>query len=268
MSEDIQADREYTVARDITIGGKLAFEEGETVTVEKVDPNPSRPDFKYVVQSRLLGRRYQLAARDLEPAGGPEAEPPPGELEEEPEAESVPAARGRGKGWFARHWKAVTACLAAALLAGAAVVVILLVTGGQDPSETLAENKLELQRVVQRAGSTSTSLSVEIQNASRKAPNPEEFAPLGKEIAAKYVPEFQGYYKQVKVIREQLQKVEATPETRALRESLIKAADSYERAMLEYVTALDQIGKGQINEAFATFTDVSKLVSEGNNYLK
>jgi hypothetical protein len=62
--------------------------------------------------------------------------------------------------------------------------------------------------------------------------------------------------------------VEATPEVKAVRANLVKAADSYERAMLEYATALDQIGKGQINEAFTTFQDISKLVNQGNAYLQ
>ncbi len=261
LSEEIAAGTPCTVTRDITIGGELAFEEGETVTVEKVDPNPAKPDYRYVVRSRLLGSLYQLREKDLVPAV--ETAPDDDEV-----GEGTEEAGRRELGWLRRHRKAVTVCVALALLAGAAVVVVLLLKGGKSPSETLSEKATELRKVVEEAGSSSTSLSVEIQNASRKAPTAEEFTPLGKEIARKYVAAFQGYYKRIKAIREELQAVEAAPEVKAVRANLVKASDSYERAMLEYVTALDQIGKGQINEAFATFQDIQKLINQGNALLQ
>jgi len=53
------------IARDITIGGKVAFREGERVTVEGVAPHPQMPDHKYVVLSNALQKRFQLKAEDI-----------------------------------------------------------------------------------------------------------------------------------------------------------------------------------------------------------
>jgi len=53
------------IARDITIGGKVAFREGERVTVEGVAPHPQMPDHKYVVLSSALQKRFQLKAEDI-----------------------------------------------------------------------------------------------------------------------------------------------------------------------------------------------------------
>lgn len=58
---------ECRITRDITIGGQIAFYLNEVVTVEKVDPNPSRPDFKYVVTSQYAGTKYQLSDADVAP---------------------------------------------------------------------------------------------------------------------------------------------------------------------------------------------------------
>lgn len=268
MSADFEAGKACRITRDITIGGELAFEAGEVVTVDKVDPNPRKPDFKYVVASRILGNKYQLTDRDIEPADKPDqgADEGPGAAEREPGP--VDDAGGRAPGWFARHLKVVAACSALALAAVAAVLLLFVLPGGQSPGEAVSEKSVELKKVVTNAGASSTSLSVEIQNATRKAPDAEAFAPLGKEIAGRYIPAFQGYYKEIKEIREELQEVEAAPEVKATRASLLKASDSYERAMLEYVTALDQIARGQINEAFATFQDIQQLVNQGNAFLK
>lgn len=56
------------VARDIEIGGVTSFTRGEQVTVERVEPNPQRPEYRHVVFSQLTARWYQLSDDDLEPA--------------------------------------------------------------------------------------------------------------------------------------------------------------------------------------------------------
>jgi hypothetical protein len=55
------------IAGDIIAGGVTAFSKGERVAIEGVDPNPQRPEYKYVVFSRLTGKRFQLRDADLEP---------------------------------------------------------------------------------------------------------------------------------------------------------------------------------------------------------
>ncbi|MHB8894313.1 MAG: hypothetical protein ACYC99_03930 [Candidatus Geothermincolia bacterium] len=54
------------VARDIDVGGAIAFRQGEQVVIEAVEPNPERPEYKYVVYSSLMMRRYQLRDEDLD----------------------------------------------------------------------------------------------------------------------------------------------------------------------------------------------------------
>lgn len=56
------------IKREIVVSGVVAFQRGQLVTVEKVDPNPERPQYKYVVYSRDLDRRFQLTDDDIEQA--------------------------------------------------------------------------------------------------------------------------------------------------------------------------------------------------------
>jgi len=78
------------LSHDVEVGGAVAFTRGEAVTVEAVEPNPERPEYKYVVYSRAVERRYQLREEDFEAPGplhfapgdafqqGVMAQPPPG----------------------------------------------------------------------------------------------------------------------------------------------------------------------------------------------
>jgi len=50
-----------TVIQDIIIDGVLVFKAGQNLVVEKVDPNPQSPLYRYVVASPLTGTRYQLS---------------------------------------------------------------------------------------------------------------------------------------------------------------------------------------------------------------
>ena len=53
------------ITHDINVGGQVAFREGEIVIVEDVSPNRERPEYKYVVTSQNLQRKFQLSDRDL-----------------------------------------------------------------------------------------------------------------------------------------------------------------------------------------------------------
>ena len=64
----MQAGDSGFIKREILVSGIVAFTRNQQVTVEKVDPNPERPQFKYVVYSRDLERRFQLTDNDIEPA--------------------------------------------------------------------------------------------------------------------------------------------------------------------------------------------------------
>ena len=110
MDDRICPGNRCVITRDVEVDGGVAFERGESVVVEKIAPNRSRPMYRYVVHSERLGRRFQLSD---------------GEIALEPEYEGVP---GRLLG-FARD--NVVPVGAAALVVAAVVVTLLLVfTGG------------------------------------------------------------------------------------------------------------------------------------------
>lgn len=53
------------IQHDIVIGGALAFKEGEMVRVEGENPDPQRPEYKHIVLSAPLNKRFRLSDRDL-----------------------------------------------------------------------------------------------------------------------------------------------------------------------------------------------------------
>ena len=65
MGSSLTAGESFSVSHDIVIAGELAFHNGETVTIESIVPNPQRPEYQYVVTSKVLGQRYQLRAADF-----------------------------------------------------------------------------------------------------------------------------------------------------------------------------------------------------------
>jgi hypothetical protein len=54
-----------TVKRDIVIEGLAAFREGEMVAVEQESPDPQRPEYRFVVLSEALEKRFRLTDEDL-----------------------------------------------------------------------------------------------------------------------------------------------------------------------------------------------------------
>ncbi|MBU4175790.1 MAG: RDD family protein [Actinobacteria bacterium] len=53
------------ITRDIVVDGALAFRRGDTVRLEAISPHVSRPEYKYVVTSRLLGKKFYLSDNDV-----------------------------------------------------------------------------------------------------------------------------------------------------------------------------------------------------------
>lgn len=70
MDGEIRPGDHCTVYRDVVIEDQLAFLEGEPVTVERVEPSPGMPQYKYVVYSRSMRRRFLLSEADLRSTGG------------------------------------------------------------------------------------------------------------------------------------------------------------------------------------------------------
>ncbi len=53
------------VRKQIRVGGQVAFEQGEEVYVESVSPHPQKPQYKYLVSSRTLGKKFLLSDADM-----------------------------------------------------------------------------------------------------------------------------------------------------------------------------------------------------------
>ena len=57
------------ISRQVVVeGDKVAFEAGELVAIERVQPNPQNPAYKYVVFSSRLQKWFQLSDNDIRPA--------------------------------------------------------------------------------------------------------------------------------------------------------------------------------------------------------
>jgi len=66
MEEGIQPGTKVIITNDILIEGVVAFSKGEEVCVEQLAPNSQRPEFKYVVLSKNLQKRFQLSDANLQ----------------------------------------------------------------------------------------------------------------------------------------------------------------------------------------------------------
>ncbi len=54
-----------SIKKSIHIKGELAFRKGERVRIERISPNPERPEYTYVVSSVILEQLLELSERDL-----------------------------------------------------------------------------------------------------------------------------------------------------------------------------------------------------------
>jgi len=53
------------VLRDIVINGVTAFKEGDYVKVEAESPDTARPEYKFVVESAALHKKFRLSDKDI-----------------------------------------------------------------------------------------------------------------------------------------------------------------------------------------------------------
>ena len=56
---------EAIISHDVAVDGCFAFVKGEEVVIESTSADPERPQYRYVVYSRLLQQRFQLSDADL-----------------------------------------------------------------------------------------------------------------------------------------------------------------------------------------------------------
>lgn len=53
------------IQHDIVIGGDIAFRNGERVRIEGESPDADRPEYRFVVYSTALGKRFRLSDLDV-----------------------------------------------------------------------------------------------------------------------------------------------------------------------------------------------------------
>ena len=66
MPKSIKDGDSCAVSRDVVVDGKIAFRKGDRVEVEQLNPNQQRPEYKYIVYSSSLKKRFQLSDAELE----------------------------------------------------------------------------------------------------------------------------------------------------------------------------------------------------------
>lgn len=66
MDKRISAGDTCIITRDISIEGRPAFQKGEWVKVEMVEPDPQRPEHRFVTRSQFLQSWVKLTGSDLE----------------------------------------------------------------------------------------------------------------------------------------------------------------------------------------------------------
>ena len=64
-NSEIQAGIMAVISHDIVVENQYAFRQGEQVVVERISPNPQRPEYRYVVVSVTLQKRFQLSDANL-----------------------------------------------------------------------------------------------------------------------------------------------------------------------------------------------------------
>src|SRR5450759_1002211 len=66
-----------TIKRQVVVeNNQVAFEAGEQVEIESVQPNPQNPVYKYIVYSSRLQKRFQLSDDDVLPLQVQQSYPP------------------------------------------------------------------------------------------------------------------------------------------------------------------------------------------------
>ena len=65
MTPEIKPGDTVRVSHDIVVGNQVAFRSSEQVVVESISPNTQRPEYKYVVFSQRLQKKFQLSDNDI-----------------------------------------------------------------------------------------------------------------------------------------------------------------------------------------------------------
>ncbi|MCG2796426.1 MAG: zinc ribbon domain-containing protein [Actinomycetia bacterium] len=122
---DINAGDTCKLKTEISIEGEVAFRKGEAVIVERIEPNPQRADYKYVVFSSSQQKRYQLSDTELSKQGPAEwfFEQ---EVEKEKKTKKEKKKKKKKEKTMADAWSSI---IGGIIIAIVAIVVIATSTG-------------------------------------------------------------------------------------------------------------------------------------------
>jgi len=123
-----------TIKRQVVVeGDQVAFEAGEQVVIESIQPNQQNPAFKYVVLSNRLQKRFQLSDNDVQPAQAPQPQQPaPAQvpsLQKPARKPLQPSAKRPRARRAAFGWRTVVIIAVAVLVAAGLVVGLVLWSG-------------------------------------------------------------------------------------------------------------------------------------------
>lgn len=174
------------VTHDIIIGNEIAFAEGETVKIEAISLNEQRPQYKYVVTSSRMGKRFQLSDADLTEIEVPQIQPTaPSQVVVPPRAPvrsqvqapvSPPAKKSKKLKWV--------------LLAVGIFVVIVIIAAAVSSGKKTSTNKTTTTSSANTAGTAkSTSPSAATSTGQTTGANQTTYnVPTEAEIGIPFYP--------------------------------------------------------------------------------
>ena len=102
--QEFKAGDTVEIKMDVVIEGVTSFKTGERVRIERIEPYPEMPDFKYVVVSPSLNKPFTLSAEYLSPASEVHAGVTPPVNVSQP-GRRPPSNKAQGGGFLKDIWR-------------------------------------------------------------------------------------------------------------------------------------------------------------------
>lgn len=156
MGDSVRPGDYCLITRDVMVGDYAAFRKGETVRVDRVEPDPQMPDHKYVVYSTAMSRHFRISDNDLvvtKPRQSPQA----------PTYASAPYGPARKTSGGGSGWKIALGIAAGVVVIAVVVVVLVLVLGGGNGSGPASALETYIRAV--ETGDTQTAYDMLTEDA-------------------------------------------------------------------------------------------------------
>lgn len=144
MSNDYQPGAAMVARQDILYGNQIAFVSGEQMVLQRIEPDPNTPDYKYIVYSSRVQQYMQLSDKEIKPmsqgavAGqdaGPIYVPPPVQYQY-PQSELPPVQRPRNTALII-----ALSVIGGLILLGIVVLGVTLNISNQNKASTNAQRR-------------------------------------------------------------------------------------------------------------------------------